>query len=355
MSTRIKKICGALFLLGILIVAGLGVFEYQTRPVEIQGETIVFEVKEGESSQDIITRLRQENLIRSQFFTTIRMKTMGKVKFYVGTYNLRNNWSTFDLLTHMSNLENVNGASETRVLLREGFWAKDMAQAIAENTNVSAEELLTLWNDPVAVQAWVDEYDHLPQEIIENKDAIVLLEGFLYPDTYNFYKETTAADITKKILDNGLVKYRDIQDYVEESDLSHYELVTLASIVEYEAHKVDDMRLIAGVFMNRLNVGMKLQSSVTVCYSLYEFNDWKDCESASNNQIDSPYNTYRYEGLPPGPILNPSNQAIEVTANYQASDYLFFLADVYGDGTVYFAETFEQHQIYKEKYLGGPR
>ena len=353
MSTRIKKICGAFFLFGILVIGSLGVLEYQTRPMDGNGDLVVFEVKEGESSHDIIVNLRSKGLIRSQFFTKVKMKTMRNSKFYVGTYNLKNNWSTQDLLRHMTQINNVNGSKETRVLIKEGSWAKDIAKSIAANTNVTEDELLNLWNDKSYIESIMSTYPQLPNEILDNKDARVLMEGFLYPDTYNFYRETTAQDVTKKILDNGANRYKELESQIDTSEYSYYELVTLASIVEYEAHKVEDMKLIAGVFFNRLDIGMKLQSSVTVCYSLYEFNDWKDCESAENNQFDSPYNTYRYEGLPPGPILNPSNKAMSAVLNYTDSDYLFFLADVYGDGKVYYSETFEQHNIYKKQYLGG--
>ena len=127
--------------------------------------------------------------------------------------------------------------------------------------------------------------------------------------------------------------------------MSEYELMTLASIVEYEASTDEDMRLVAGVFMNRLEAGMKLQSSVTICYALYDFESWEECESASNNQNPSPYNTYVHEGLPPGPILNPSLRAIEATLDYTPSSYLFFIADVHGvvDGKVHYQTTYDEH------------
>lgn len=353
MSTRIKILCGAFFVLGLLVILGLGLLEFQTRPIQKESEIVSFIVSEGQSSEDVIVNLRKEGLIRSQLFTKVKKVLNRNSRFYVGTYNLNKSWSTQELLRHMSKIDNVNGSNEVSIMIQEGSWAKDIAKLVSQSTNVEYDDLLDLWNDPKAVQELMEQYPFIPKEILDNKDHRVLLEGFLYPDTYNFYRDTTALDVTHKILANGQSKYEINQDAIAKSEYSYYELVTLASIVEYEANKIEDMKLIAGVFTNRLNIGMKLQSSVTVCYSLYEFNDWKDCESAENNQYDSPYNTYRYEGLPPGPILNPSNKAIDAVLNETPSDYLFFLADVYGDGKVYYSETFEQHNEYKKKYLGG--
>ena len=111
------------------------------------------------------------------------------------------------------------------------------------------------------------------------------------------------------------------------------------------------LELVAGVFYNRLAAGMKLQSSVTVCYAIdkEKDDDWMACEV--NPDFDSPYNTYRVEGLPPGPILNPGRDAIQAVLQPQASDYLYFMADVKGDGTVYYAKTYAEHQANVRKYL----
>ena len=145
--------------------------------------------------------------------------------------------------------------------------------------------------------------------------------------------------------------YNEFADQFAQSQLSVHQLFTLASIVQYEAAKPSDMQLVAGVFYNRLAAGMKLQSSVTVCYAIdmEKDDDWMACEV--NPDFDSPYNTYRVEGLPPGPILNPGRDAIQAVLQPQASDYLYFMADVKGDGTVYYAKTYAEHQANVRKYL----
>lgn len=355
MSTRIKKLCGAFFLFGIVLLGSLVILEINTRPVSTTSNIQTFEVKQGESSEQIIANLKEANLVRSSFFTKVKKITNRTTRFYVGTYHLNQNWTTAEILAHMSKMDNVNDSNTVSLRFVEGSWAKDIAAVVESETNVKAQDLLKLWNDPKYVKKLINTYDHLPDAILKNDDAIVLLEGFLYPDTYDFYRETTAEAITEKIMSNGEQKYSEIKNRVKEQDLSLYEVVTLASIVEYEASKPKDMALVAGVFINRLNIDMKLQSSVTVCYSLYEFDDWTECESSKNNQFDSPYNTYVHKGLPPGPILNPSLKGIEAVLDYTPSDYLFFIADVYGDGTVYYSKDYEQHKKYIEKYLGGKK
>ena len=121
------------------------------------------------------------------------------------------------------------------------------------------------------------------------------------------------------------------------------QILTLASIVQFESATKSDMKKIAGVFYNRLDDNMKLQSSVTVCYALYDdFKDAQDCEV--NTDVDSPYNTYEHKGLPIGPILNPGEDAIDAVLHPTKSDYLYFVADINGDGKVYYSKTLEEHE-----------
>ena len=151
--------------------------------------------------------------------------------------------------------------------------------------------------------------------------------------------------------------YAKYEEDINASDYSLHELITLASIVQYEAATSEDMQLIAGVFYNRLNSDMPLQSTVTVCYALYDDLDrndedsWRTCEASTD--IDSPYNTYLHSGLPVGPIVNPGEAAIDAVLHPQESDYYYFIADINGvrgeAGKVYYSETYEQHQQLQEE------
>lgn len=232
----------------------------------------------------------------------------------------------------------------------EGDWAKHIADKIAGVTSVTSDELIALWNNEDYLRSIMNDYPFLTEDIF-NENIRIKLEGYLAPNTYNFFQETTAEEVTKKILDESLAIYQKYENEIKKSSLSIHELYTLASIVQYESGNIDDMKKIAEVFYNRMEIGMPLQSSVTVCYALdiNKSDDWTACEV--NPNYDSLYNTYKYQGLPPGPIQNPGEDALEAVLNPDQNNYLYFMADVYGDGTVYYAETYEEHEANVNRYL----
>ncbi|MBQ3271810.1 MAG: endolytic transglycosylase MltG [Solobacterium sp.] len=239
---------------------------------------------------------------------------------------------------------------DVKVTIVEGDWAKHIAEKIAAATNVSEQELLNLWNDQDYIRSLFDRYPFLTEEMF-GQDVRICLEGYLAPNTYIFFQDTTAQEVTEKILNQTLVNYKEVESDIKKSDMSVHQVFTLASVVQYESGKVSEMANIAGVFANRLNTGMPLQSSVTVCYAIdvNKDDDWMACEV--NSEFDSPYNTYKYPGLPPGPIQNPGVDALRAVLKPAKHDYYYFMADVYGDGTVYYARTLEEHNANVAKYL----
>ena len=206
------------------------------------------------------------------------------------------------------------------------------------------------WNDEDIIRGYMDEYPFLTEDIF-NDDARYYLEGYLFPNTYNFYRETTPDQITRTFLNETLNIYNKYREDFDNSKLSIHEIFTLASIVQYEGTTLENMQSIASVFYNRLDNGMMLQSSVTICYAINidKDDDWRECEY--NVSFDSPYNTYKYTGLTPGPILNPGINALVAVLEPADTDYLYFMADVCGDGQVYFAKTFSEHQANVNRYL----
>ena len=353
MSTRTKFRSGASFLFILIMISLLFFYQFESQAVQKDSEIVQFVVDKGMSRSQIVDKLAQEKLVKSGFFTKIRAKLIRNRKIASGTYHINKSWDSETIIEHLFEMKNASGNNEISIRIPESSWAKDFAKLISSETDTEYDRFIELWNDEAYLKTLIEKFSFIPKEILENESAKIKLEGFLYPDTYRFYESSTEEMITEKILENSMNKYKMIQDSIDKSDLSVYDLMTLASIVEYEANTTEDMALIAGVFRNRLAIDMRLQSSVTICYSLYEFDSWLECESSKNNQYDSPYNTYVYLGLPPGPILNPSIQAIKATVEFTQSDYYFFLADVYGDGKIYYSETLTQHNIYKEQYLNG--
>jgi UPF0755 protein len=171
------------------------------------------------------------------------------------------------------------------------------------------------------------------------------VEGFLLPDTYSLPPETTPLMLRNILLDSFEVAASELSIVrAAEQGLSMYEVVTLASIVERETIHNDEMPLVAGVYRNRIDSGWRLEADPTVQYPLGTTGNWWPQITRANYQdVISDYNTYRVDGLPPGPIANPSLSAIEAVINPEPSDFFFFRADCRTDGYHEFARTFEEH------------
>jgi UPF0755 protein len=169
------------------------------------------------------------------------------------------------------------------------------------------------------------------------------LEGFLFPDTYVVTRSTSAS----QIIDRMVAQFRknftpEMRSQAQALGLSVREAVTLASIVEKESALSHEGRLIAGVYINRLRRGMRLQADPTIVYAMKQRGDWRGILYRSDYAYESPYNTYLYAGLPPGPICNPGRGALRAAVNPARNDYLYFVADQSGGHT--FSRTFEEHR-----------
>lgn len=346
---RKKVWIGILSVLLIVAVAAGGAYAFyvsQLMPVSSESHEVAFTIEAGESTQTVLDRLVDEKIIKNELAAKVYMKLAGKHEIMAGDFLLDTSWGTRQILDILNDPTEAK-AQEVTLTITEGMWAKDIAALMEANTNVKAEDLLALWNDKEYILSLQDRYTFINEGMLNSEH--VYLEGYLFPETYAFLKQTTPEAITERLLDHTQQILDQYQQEIEASSLSIHEIMTLASIVQYEANTEADMKLIAGVFYNRMKKGMKLQSSVTVCYALYEFDDWTDCET--NSDLASPYNTYYVEGLPPGPILNPGEQAIAAVLHPTESSYLYFMADVYGDGKVYYAKTYAEHEANVNRYL----
>ena len=166
------------------------------------------------------------------------------------------------------------------------------------------------------------------------------LEGYLYPETYIITDtNATAEEVTEMILDHTDSMLSQRRESIEASGWTVHQFLSLASVVESESLFDEDRPKIAGVFINRLDAGMPLQSDITVLYALQEK---KVDVTYADLEVDSPYNTYKYTGLPIGPVSAVSSRGMDDTLNYEGSDYLYFFAKE--DGTVIYSKTYEEHE-----------
>lgn len=346
-----KKLLLALIAcVGVLIIAAAGFLFYQVnlQPVSSSGEIVAFEVQEGDSASTVIEHLDEQGIIKSSMVTKLYARFHSLHNIKAGIFSLDTSWNTKEILEFLNDAANAK-EDQVKITFREGIWAKDIAASLEEKLGISAKELLALWNDDTYLKTLIDRYDFLDESILKD-EVRVKLEGYLYPETYHFAKDASLQDITVTFLDQFEKEYESYRADVTASGKSLQDIITMASMIQFESKTEEDMVKISGVFENRMNTGMTLGSSVTICYALYEeYEHAEDCEV--NSDIDSPYNTYMYTGLPIGPILNPGKAAILAALHPEQHEYLYFMADIYGDGTVYYAKTLEEHEANVAKYL----
>ncbi len=337
---------GALVLIIAAVFGGLYINENLKARGPL-GETVLVLVEEGDLLNDVTSTLNEHQLIGEKLIVETYAKLMKVTNFKAGVYKIDKGWDALKILTYLTNASNAQ-KNDVALTIIPGDWAKDIALTLESVTEYTSTEILAYWNDPAVFDTLDQAYEVLSADA-KKTGVKVLLEGYLMPETYFINPESSLEVITKRILDQTEAFYLQNKSIFDQSDLSVHEIFTLASIVQFEASKEADMKMVAQVFYNRLDLPMRLQSNVTICYSLYSYTNWKDCEG--NKDIVSPYNTYLHDGLPLGPIDNPSAKAILATLNPTPNDYFFFIADVYGDGTVYYAKTYAEHLKNVEKYL----
>ncbi len=321
----------SLFLVILLFAGAAGFFYYQSYQSNLQPytgtaeEASLFTVEKGWTLTRIATELENAGYIRSakDFVTYGKLKKTGG-KLQAGNYLLSPSMSAEEVMNEL-----VKGQVIVKTFtIPEGYHLRQICTTfVAEG--ISTED--AFWD---AVKN--GQYDYGFLEGLPKDDK--RLEGYLFPDTYTIAEGTPV----EKVLDRMLKRFSVIFEGLPEntSGLSMTELVTLASIVENEA-KIDEERpMIASVFLNRLRDGMRLESCATI---QYHFEEKKSRLLYADLEIDSPYNTYRHEGLPPGPICSPGKASLEAVAQPANTDYYFFVAKEDGSGGHVFSHSLSEH------------
>lgn len=291
----------------------------------------------------------EKGLIVSSASFKVYVDFVGKANsLKAGTYRLSKNMTIPEIVDVLA--EGNPARRTTRLVVIEGRTVEDIAKSIRENEAITTdpEAFLALCRDASAYA----KYPFIA-ELDQAERRRYALEGYLFPDTYEIYADSTPEEI----LDKMLTHYYEIfsgewVSRAEELNLTRDEVMTLASIIEREASVPDDLPKVSAVFHNRLKEGMKLESCATLNYitgqDRYVF-------ARDEMAIDSPYNTYRYAGLPVGPISNPGAAAIKAALypdeTYLEEGYLYFCnANPKETRALVFAKTYEEHQENVEKY-----
>jgi len=304
-------------------------------PVDAYGQQIQFTISLDESTGSILNRLEETQLISDQ-------EAVRKYLVYTGL-DTQLQVGKFNLSSAMTPVEIVNSLLDSTprfvtVTILPGWRLEEIAENIPTTGLAFTEEefLHAAYSPP----AWAILEFELPNDSS--------LEGFLLPGSYELLRDSGPDDLLETILEQFKQQVTfDIRDGFNRQGLSLFEGVTLASIVERENVIEEEMPIIASVFLNRIKVGMNLETDPTVQYALgynaVQGTWWTNPLSLSDLKVDSPYNTYLYNGLPPGPIANPSINALQAVAFPAETPYYYFRAACDGSGRHNFSQTFEQH------------
>ncbi len=323
---------------------------YQLKAVGDDSKTIEFIVEKGETLSSIATELKAKNLIKSELFYKLYLKTHDVEPLQTGKYALNQTMSVQEILEVLGKGSDYNPEVVTDVLIKEGERLEKVAETVASKTNHTAESLIKEWNKPEFIDEVINKYWFVTDEV-KNKDVIYALEGYFFPATYEFLnKDVSASYIAYKFLDKTNEVLTELKAEFENSEYTVHQILTLASIVEHEAILDEDRPIVAGVFYNRLDDGWKLQSCATVGYAIGE---WKLTYTYADLETDSKYNTYYYAGLPVGPGCMPGRKSIEATLKPTDTEYYYFMANVCdaSNPKTYFAKTYAEHSANVKKYL----
>ncbi len=320
-STKITVLLTAILLFFAITGAGAGLWIYYTSPVLESGEDETIVIREGMHLKEISRALEKEGLVKNSTAFVLLAKINDYSRMIkAGEYILNPSMTPGRILEIITRGEVISHT----VTIPEGYSIEQIAEVLSASGLIDREKFLFYaLGDGVANNYGIDGPG---------------LEGYLYPDTYQFARGLNAS----AIVDAMVKRFRQVTDpfeqKIEESGMTLHEIVTLASIVEKETGKAAERPLIASVFLNRIRKHMRLESDPTVIYGIKDFSGNLKKRDLSTH---TPYNTYVIRGLPPGPIANPGEDSIKAVLYPAKTDYLYFVSK--NDGSHHFSSTLAEH------------
>ncbi|MBR5535700.1 MAG: endolytic transglycosylase MltG [Clostridia bacterium] len=318
--------------LAIVIILGIPYIKELVATTSHEGETVTVEIPMGASTENIGQILKENKLIKSVTIFKVRAKLSDNgSKMNYGTFNLNDGMCIPDIINTLAGTYAYRPT--VMFTVPEGFSVQQIA---------ARAESLGLCSKGEFLEALKDDYNYGFIRDIPRKDGVhYRLQGFLYPETYEFYADSTAYEIIDRMLHQFEKETKDIKI---PDGKSLYEVVTVASMLEREALLDVEMPRIAGVIYNRLEKGMRLQVDATVQYVVSEGEYNINRVTYSDLEAESPYNTYRISSLPVGPISNVSVMGIKAALNPEKHDYLYYHTDTdKNDGSHIFTKTYKEH------------
>ena len=369
-NRRAGRIARNIIVLLILILSLAGFFGYRYVSDAVGAKDvkstkfISVEIPENSGNSYIGQLLESAGVIKSgkvfNYYT--KFKNISNLKS--GYYNLQPSMTMDEIIEALQKKgsDKPQEPSLGTVLVKEGYTIEQIAKAVEVNssakkgkhssTGLKAKEFLKLMKDDAFITKMKAKYPTLLANLPNPTDAKYVLEGYLFPATYNIHDDTTVESLAEEMLSTMDTYLSPYYATISSSNHNVNEILTLASLVEKEGATDDDRKNIASVFYNRLDSDMALQSNIAVLYALGKLGQETTLkeDATIDTNIDSLYNDYVHKGLMPGPVDSPSLSAIEAVINPSSTKYMYFVADV-STGNVYFAESYEEHQHNVETYI----
>lgn len=337
--------CILLICIAVIAVAAVHFTRNWVVPPNASDTSVVeVEIPEGATVSDMGAQLEEQGLIRSAGSFSLYVRLTGTAQnLQAGVHRLSPSMTLGEVVSSLQ--EGAAEAGLDKVTVNEGLTVDQIGDVIAESTSYSKEDFMALMTDDAFLQQLVSEYPILT-DAYNTPNVRYVLEGYLFPATYDFNDEDGLESLVRQMVsktDEVLAKY---QADIDASSYNVQQLMSIASLVEKEGMTTEDRKLIAGVFYNRLEQGMAIQSDISVLYAL---NTHKEMVSYEDLEVDSPYNLYLNTGLPPGPMNSPSEDAIVAALEPTDSDYIYFYANL-KTGEVFYTADYEQHLAWQEEY-----
>ncbi len=328
MKKRILSIFICVFAVIVLSV-GCGIaFLFTPASFNEGNAECLFVVPHGTSVMTVAKKLKEERLVRSEYAAYVYFR-VSHLQLLAGAYRLSANMSPVEICRYLQ-----SGKQEyLKVTVPEGMTLSKTAHLLEQHHVISADDFVAAAQDPTLLKKY-----GIPS---------ATAEGFLFPETYFFSYNESAETVLDKLIKTFFTKTADIPHFPVDPQ-KRYETVILASIIEREYRVPEEAAKIAGVFINRIKIGMGLQSCATIEYILTEIQHKPHPERLlkSDLKIDSPYNTYKWRGLPPSPISNPGLNALYAACNPETHPYFYFRLENPAQGTHVFTKTLNEHARY---------
>lgn len=345
----VLSIITILFLL--LVVLGVVGYHYVTTSLEplnaSSKEEIQVEIPSGASSADISRILEKDKVIKSASVFSFYIKLNNETDFQAGYYLFSPSMTLDEIIHSLQEGGSPVAFDGTKILVQEGVTVEQIADSIEKSTDFTAAEFLKIVQDPKFLADLQTKYPELLSNAMDAKDTRYVLEGYLFPATYDFTEEMSLKEVVENMVKKTDEVMQEYYTAIQEKHLTVHEVMTLASLIEREGNTYEDRTKIASVFFNRLEAEMPLQSDISVLYAL---NKHKEVVTYKDLEVDSPYNLYKNTGYGPGPFDSPSQDSIKAVLNPAETNYLYFLADT-KTGKVYFSRTYTEHQELIDEYI----